>query len=182
MQKTWWVVNGERSDVASSYSGARHSWPANCTAVCCITALHCYHCHHRSAVQCDSNVKWSGLCYNWASCDHMYDCRAFIIEYQELCRAVLSWLQGISWVHQGGRLSWGAGGTSPPLSCYLLWLEQSPSNFLTSNYHQLHWPASSWDTRISAGLGAGDCRAFFSYGYLLHPHRAVTLKKTKHSM
>ena len=110
MQKTWWVVNGERSDVASSYSGARHSWPANCTAVCCITALHCYHCHHRSAVQCDSNVKWSGLCYNWASCVHMYDCRAFIIEYQELCRAVLSWLQGISWVHQGGRLSWGAGG------------------------------------------------------------------------
>ena len=41
MQKTWWVVNGERCDVASSYSGARHSWPANCTAVCCITALHC---------------------------------------------------------------------------------------------------------------------------------------------
>ena len=79
--------------------------------------------HHGSAVQCDSNVKWSGMCYNWASCDHMYDCRAFIIEYQELCRAVLSWLQGISWVHQGGRLSWGAGGTSP-LSCYLLWLEQ----------------------------------------------------------
>ena len=41
--------------------------------------------HHGSAVQCDSNVKWSGMCYNWASCDHMYDCRAFIIEYQELC-------------------------------------------------------------------------------------------------
>ena len=41
MQKRWWVVNGERSDVASSYSGARHSWPANCTAECCITALHC---------------------------------------------------------------------------------------------------------------------------------------------
>ena len=40
MQKRWWAVNGERSDVASSYSGARHSWPANCTAVCCITALH----------------------------------------------------------------------------------------------------------------------------------------------
>ena len=74
------------------------------------STVHCYHCHHRSAVQCDSNVKWSGMCYNWASCDHMYDCRAFIIEYQELCRAVLSWLQGISWVHWGGRLSWGAGG------------------------------------------------------------------------
>ena len=115
MQKTWWVVNGERSDVASSYSGARHSWPANCTAVCCITALHCYHCHHRSAVQCDSNVKWSGMCYNWASCDHMYDCRAFIIEYQELCvgqcwvdcKALVGCTRVAGWVEgRAGPLLW----------------------------------------------------------------------------